>query len=132
VKEFKPYKLYDNINRPTTPTDHRNYLAVDAFLEALDNEYYEMRVRDKYPKDLKSAMQAALLIYIEAYSTSRHRSHTEPEGNYLSIPTKSNDRMPSSKMYWILNGRTCEVLVSMFHKGHATDWLLEEMFSVYK
>jgi len=70
--------LYDDINRLVllvhlgTPADHRNDLAVDAFVVALDNEYYEMRLRDKDPKDLEAAMQAALLI--EAYTLSRHQS----------------------------------------------------------
>jgi len=88
--------LYDDINRlvllahPGAPTDHRNLLAVDAFVEALDNEYYEMRVRDKDPKNLKAAMQAALLI--EAYSLFRNRSRTAPEGNLLSALTKAIER----------------------------------------
>jgi len=54
-----------------------------------------MRVCDKDPKDLEAAMQAALLV--EAYSTNRHKTRTEPEGNPLSVLTESIDRMPVSK-----------------------------------
>jgi len=52
--------IYNYINRlvllahPGAPTDHQNDLAVDPFVEALDNEYNEMRVHDKKrPERLK-------------------------------------------------------------------------------
>jgi len=73
--------LYDDITQlvllahPGAPTAPRNDLAVDAFIEALDNDYYKMRVRDKDPKDLESAMRAALLV--EGYSNIRHKMRTD-------------------------------------------------------
>jgi len=93
--------LYDDINRlvllahPGAPTANRNDLAVDAFIEALDNDYYEMKVRDKDPKNLESAMRAALLV--EAYSNNRHKMSTDPEGNHSFIQTGNNDNQPMSK-----------------------------------
>jgi len=89
---------YDDINRfvllahPGAPTAHRNDLAVDALIEALDNDYHDMRVKDKDPTDIESAMQAALLV--EAYLNNMR---TDPEGNRSSIQTGNNDNQPMSK-----------------------------------
>jgi len=50
-------------------------MAVDAFIQAFDNEYLETNVLNKDPKDLESALQAAFLI--ESRSVFRNRNRCE-------------------------------------------------------
>jgi len=58
--------LYHDVGRlvmlafPGQQTTHRDVLAVEAFVGALNDEALEVRVRDREPRDLDHALQIAL------------------------------------------------------------------------
>ena len=54
---------------PGRPTEHGDAVAVDAFIEALQDDDLEVRIRDRNPRDLDAAYRAALVL--EANSRSR-------------------------------------------------------------
>ena len=51
---------------PGRPTEHGDAIAVDAFIEALDDVELEMRIRDREPRDLDSAYRLALMLEANA------------------------------------------------------------------
>jgi hypothetical protein len=47
---------------PGKPTEHRDSIAIDAFIDALDDAGLEQRVRDKMPENLDDAYKLAVIM----------------------------------------------------------------------
>jgi transposase InsO family protein len=73
-------QLYLDINRlvtlahPGPKTALGDMLAVEAFVDSLDDDSLEVRVRDRFPKDLEMAFKIALQL--ESNQKDRHSSDT--------------------------------------------------------
>jgi hypothetical protein len=73
--------LYHEVGRivvlayPGKSSEHRDAIAVDAFIDALDDECLELRIRDREPRDLDHALQIALIL--EANSRAKRNQGTE-------------------------------------------------------
>ena len=73
--------LYLDISRltalayPGRPTEHGDAIAVDSFIDALEDDNLELRVRDREPKDLDEAYRTALML--EANSRGRRIRNKE-------------------------------------------------------
>jgi hypothetical protein len=83
---------------PGPPSELLGKLGVNAFVDGLDDESLEIRVRDRFPKDLESAFRIALQLESnQRYRRNNHNVHdrgqdrTRPWRNNNAVSTARND-----------------------------------------
>ena len=116
--------LYQDICRllmlayPGPQNELRDLLAVEAFVDSLDDVELEVSVKDKFPRNLAEAFQAALRL--EANRPSSRKSREEDRGR--STESRAKTRFRNDMESWRVEWREVERVWILKFVGCSHSW----------